>query len=1010
MSAGGPGKRPFGFSPAAWVAAALVAAGAWSALTIRFQTELTPLFPPGLAAVRAIRALEASADENAVLLVPVPGSAVSPELAEEVATRLRLLPDVAEAEPCLMPPGVLAKLAAARVAALPEAAFAEVTAVLANPAEMAARLERTRGDMLGALDPGLLALRRIDPLQLLPSSQNGSAAPASPVLVWVRARGDLRSFEACQEFVRHVRAAAAQFAPGRYLLTARPVFAAEISAQMQRDMIIMVGVAVGLVAAVFWIYYRTLAALGAILWVQALSVLAALTVGRLCFGELNVIGVSFAAVLLGVGIDYSILVFHHFAMGERMDSPHWPVLRRAVRLSALTTAGAFGVLALAQFPMLRQLAVLVAAGLPAAAWFSTTLLADHFERRPPPPRRRLTGAAHHVADFIDRFRRVIAVTGALVIVTAAVVMPAFARTGDLFDPDLQHFRPLQLEAYRGQAALEEHYARMSADAPAARALGSAAVRRNLAHWTPGRAEAVRTSLRDAGFEDEWAAPTASVLAELDVAAADPAGLAELADGGIWRHLSEELGTTALADLQRLSGVALVGILILCYAAHRSLKLVLLNAATLVAAFALLFGGLALTETPLTLVSVLCLPLLIGLTIDYSLHVLLVLEHCAGNLREATERLGVPISLAALTAMAGFGAPMLSGLPLLSNFGFVMDLGTLAAVLAALFFLPAWHVLGRAPKPPAPEETGPQATPRRYPIFHSGPAYALGAWTAQRVPRGFLRALAHLWARLFAAGNPPATEVLLRNLSLVCHPPPDKKAATRTYLSFAESLADYYWLGGRTLAQAQELIGDRRGIEILRSVHEGGRGALLLTAHLSLFELGGVALKGILDCSIVALSLPESSPALSEWRAAFRRRWGVETLEVGGDDQFTFLEISRLLAAGSFVAALVDRPHGTMRSKVRLPYGEALFSSGILMIAAARRCPVVPVTVIRRDDGRYDVEAHEPFFVVRRESNEATLQHYSQVLADVFAPIIQRHPEQWYQFAPLLPSSSPSSPA
>ena len=160
----------------------------------------------------------------------------------------------------------------------------------------------------------------------------------------------------------------------------------------------------------------------------------------------------------------------------------------------------------------------------------------------------------------------------------------------------------------------------------------------------------------------------------------------------WVTLKDELNQIALADLRRLSVWVLAAIFVLCAIAQRSLRMVLLNFAALGLSF-LLFGALlVVTGVALSPLSLLCVPLLIGLCIDYSLHVLMALEH-QRDYGHLYAHIGAPILLTGLASCIGFGVPMLTSQPALQNFGLVMDLGIIAAVGACLFLLP---VLARPP--------------------------------------------------------------------------------------------------------------------------------------------------------------------------------------------------------------------------------------------------------------------------------------------------------------------------
>ena len=201
-------------------------------------------------------------------------------------------------------------------------------------------------------------------------------------------------------------------------------------------------------------------------------------------------------------------------------------------------------------------------------------------------------------------------------------------------------------------------------------------------------------------------------------------------------------------------------------------------------------------------------------------------------------------------------------------------------------------------------------------------------------------------------------------------------------------------------EAARIITQIDGLEHLQAAQALGKGALIVTGHFGLFELGGLLLAQHGFPSTV-LTYPEPSPSLTAWRCAFRRRWNVGTLEIGTDD-FTFLQIAERLREGQFIATLIDRPHPTDKTSVALPNGTAQFSTGILLLAAHGGVPVIPATMVRRKDGHYHAQVFAPLFIEERGSRAETLAHYSQRIADKFVPVLAAYPDQWYQFVPLAP--------
>jgi lauroyl/myristoyl acyltransferase len=153
--------------------------------------------------------------------------------------------------------------------------------------------------------------------------------------------------------------------------------------------------------------------------------------------------------------------------------------------------------------------------------------------------------------------------------------------------------------------------------------------------------------------------------------------------------------------------------------------------------------------------------------------------------------------------------------------------------------------------------------------------------------------------------------------------------------------------------------------------------------------------------LVVLSLPEPSAALNHWRAAYRRRWGAETLEVGAD-QFSFVDITRQLGQGNCVAMLMDRPQGNGGVVlVDFPHGRVPFSTGPVWLSLLSGAPIVAATILATGSGKYELEALPPLRPQWRGADRtATVREFTLELASRFREPICKHPDQWYQFVPL----------
>jgi predicted RND superfamily exporter protein len=674
----------------------VLAVGAWSLATLRFQTELLPLFPPNLPSVQTLKKAQASmASESQIIAVAKPGTNPGWPALVKLAEKLRGQPGIKSAQVGLGTKGSPAEWLAGMMAALPAPRFAQIQQAL-TPAQVASRLAGTLSSLSGAVDENEMARLHFDPLRLNeiifpPPGPNPLADSLSvPPVLTIDPDHALKTFADDQKFVAQVRAALTAQSAGLsprpdFLLAGQPAITADISRHMKRDIFIMFVFTVTLTSLAFWTVYRSLMPLLWIVVAQMLAVLCAVVVARLVFVEINVISIGFSSILIGVGMDYCILVYHFFAQAGEVDAHEWRELRHAIWLSSVTTAATFGILFFSSFPGLRQLAVLVAVGLIAMAFFATTFLARLLARRRPSAPRWLLPASDRCARFLSRHRLAFRLFAAAIVVVAIVFAKPLTHFG-YYDPSVEQLEPSQLEPFQAQKLLQAQAPQIPAEAFLG---GDAEVNRRT--WQPVDAAALKAEFAQAGFDPTWSGSTEQVIDALN---RWHAGKMELAGpthlGDAWLQLRVDLNRVAVTDFRRLSLVMSAIVLTLCFVAHRKVRLVALNGVALVLAMLLFALMLYVTDTSMTLLSLLCIPLMIGLVIDYSLHILLALEHAHGDLVDAARHLAVPVLLTGVASIIGFAAPMFSSQPSLQNFGNVMDLGTVAAVLSGLVLLPALY--------------------------------------------------------------------------------------------------------------------------------------------------------------------------------------------------------------------------------------------------------------------------------------------------------------------------------
>ncbi len=164
------------------------------------------------------------------------------------------------------------------------------------------------------------------------------------------------------------------------LVTGRTAYVAELSLKMRSDVISTLLSSIVLVSLTFYIGFRRVRPLLAIMHVLLLCCVAAIAAGVLVFHELNMITIGLCSILIGLGVDFGMLLFGVYQVEREAGLDHESAVASALRqqgrgiiFGALTSAAAFLCLLLSECAGFMQLGVLIAFGIVFAAGFMMTV-------------------------------------------------------------------------------------------------------------------------------------------------------------------------------------------------------------------------------------------------------------------------------------------------------------------------------------------------------------------------------------------------------------------------------------------------------------------------------------------------------------------------------------------------------------------------------------------------------------------------------------------------------------
>ena len=165
------------------------------------------------------------------------------------------------------------------------------------------------------------------------------------------------------------------------LVTGRTPYVAEMSKGMERDITSTLLGSVLLVAGVFYFGFRRVRPLLAIMHVLLLCCIIAVAAGGVIFRELNGITVGFCSILVGLGVDFGMLMYGSYQTERHHGKDHEARCRigairqigKGIFFGASTTAAGFLALVLSNCAGFSQLGVLIAIGILLSALLMMTV-------------------------------------------------------------------------------------------------------------------------------------------------------------------------------------------------------------------------------------------------------------------------------------------------------------------------------------------------------------------------------------------------------------------------------------------------------------------------------------------------------------------------------------------------------------------------------------------------------------------------------------------------------------
>ncbi len=238
--------------------------------------------------------------------------------------------------------------------------------------------------------------------------------------------------------------------------TGEPTFTSEISRSMQNDMVKSVLFTTVLICILFWLMHRQLTPLFWLMVMLAVVFSATFAAGGLILGQLSAMSIGFAAILIGLAVDYGVVLYREReAANGSVKFLRWKI-GSGILWAAATTAAVFVSMNFSSLPGIRELGTLVALGILIGALVMLGLFAPVVAETPVVPE---TGKRSR--DFNAGAKPVWWITGATIVAGISTILavgwPGVNRESRPFNlknsPAMAAFEKLSSEMHDGARTL-----------------------------------------------------------------------------------------------------------------------------------------------------------------------------------------------------------------------------------------------------------------------------------------------------------------------------------------------------------------------------------------------------------------------------------------------------------------------------------------------------------------------------------------------------------------------------
>jgi KDO2-lipid IV(A) lauroyltransferase len=280
----------------------------------------------------------------------------------------------------------------------------------------------------------------------------------------------------------------------------------------------------------------------------------------------------------------------------------------------------------------------------------------------------------------------------------------------------------------------------------------------------------------------------------------------------------------------------------------------------------------------------------------------------------------------------------------------------------------------------------------YALYRIGVALALAL--PLKVSYAIASALAGIYCRISAKDR----KAVIANIRVVigggARDRDLEKMSTEVFVNFAKYLVDFFRfsrIDADYIKRSVRIV----GAENIGEALSGGKGAILLSAHIGNWELGGAALS-LSGYPVSAVVLTHRNGKINEFFTRQRLIGGMRPIEIGPSLKACYCT----LTGNGLLALLGDRDFTKNGMTVDLFGRPTQVPKGPALLACRLGAAILPTFMVRLADDSFMLSIDKPILADTSLDENAAVRQIAGRYMKAIETYVQEYPTQWYVFREL----------